>query len=131
VDTKLGTERNDEDCSKGLWGRMGWCVAPFIGSRWCGEGSERESSGRRGVQLQRLPLRSQKGGGGGESVEHCLMRGNRGSMDGALLPLPWSTGGRPMAACGVAASTRPTAARVTEVGDEQGSGLSGLHKSVG
>jgi hypothetical protein len=72
-----------------------------------------------------------KEGGEGESVEHSLMRGNRGSMDGALLPLPWSTGGRPMAACGVAASARPTAARVTEVGDEQGSGLSGLHGPVG
>jgi hypothetical protein len=31
----------------------------------------------------------------------------------------------------VAATARPTAARATEVGDEQGSGLSGLRRPVG
>jgi hypothetical protein len=30
-DKWLRTERNDEECSKLLWGRMGWCVAPFMG----------------------------------------------------------------------------------------------------
>jgi hypothetical protein len=96
---------------------MGWCAAPLIGS-WCrGEGSRRESSSCQGVRLQWLPLRSQKGGVG-ESVGRCLMRGNRGSTNGALLPLPWSTGGHPITACGVAAPARPTVAWVTEVGDE-------------
>jgi hypothetical protein len=33
ADTKLRTERIDEKCGKGLWGRRGWCVVPFIGSR--------------------------------------------------------------------------------------------------
>jgi hypothetical protein len=27
----LRTERNDEECDKLLWGRMGWCAAPFTG----------------------------------------------------------------------------------------------------
>jgi hypothetical protein len=30
VDTKLGTEGNNEECGKGLWGRRGCCAAPFI-----------------------------------------------------------------------------------------------------
>jgi hypothetical protein len=66
-----------------------------------------------------------------ESVGRCLMRGNRRGMDGASLPLPWSTGGRPMAMRGVAAPARPTVAREVEVGDEQGSGSSGPQVLVG
>jgi hypothetical protein len=27
------SEPRDENCGKGLWGRRGWCAAPFIGSR--------------------------------------------------------------------------------------------------
>jgi hypothetical protein len=70
-------------------------------------------------------------GGEGESIGCCLMRGNRGAMDGASLPLPWSTGGRPMAMRGVAAPARPTVAREVEVGDEQGSGSNGPQVLVG
>jgi hypothetical protein len=59
------------------------------------------------------------------------MRGNRGGTDGPSLPLPWSTGGRPMAAHGTAAPARPKVARATEVGDEKGSRPSGLRRPVG
>jgi hypothetical protein len=31
MDTKLGTERNDEECRKGLWGRRRCYAEPFIG----------------------------------------------------------------------------------------------------
>jgi hypothetical protein len=57
----------------------------------------------------------EKEGEEGESVGRCLMRGNRGGTDGASLPLPWSTEGRPMATHGVAAPARPTAAQAAEV----------------
>jgi hypothetical protein len=40
-----------------------------------------------------------KGGEEGQSVGCCLMRENKGGTDGASLPLPWSTGGSPMAVC--------------------------------
>jgi hypothetical protein len=85
------------------------------------------------VRLQWLPLRSQKGGEGveGKSVGRCLMRGNRGGTDDALLPLLWSTGGRPMAAHSVAVPARPTAAQAAKVGDEQGSRSSGPQVLVG
>jgi hypothetical protein len=69
--------------------------------------------------------------GEGELVGRCLMRGNIGGADGAPLPLPWSTGGRPMAVHDVATPARPTAAQVTDVGDEQWSGPSGLRRPVG
>jgi hypothetical protein len=42
----FGIEGNDEECGKGLWGRRGYCAAPFLGSRQKGERSGRESSGR-------------------------------------------------------------------------------------
>jgi hypothetical protein len=28
----LGIERDEVECGKAMWGRMEWCVAPFIGS---------------------------------------------------------------------------------------------------
>jgi hypothetical protein len=52
-------------------------------------------------------------------------------MDGASLPLPWSTGGRPMAAHGAAAPTKPKAARATEVGEDFWVGQSGLRRPAG
>jgi hypothetical protein len=83
------------------------------------------------VWLRWLPLRRRKGGEEGESVERCLMRGNRGGMDSASFPIPWSTGGRPMETRGAVVPARTKAAQATEVGDEQGSGLSGLRRPVG
>jgi hypothetical protein len=73
----------------------------------------------------------EKEGEEGESVGRCLMRGNRGGTDGASLPLPWSTRGRPMAVCGTAAPAKPKAARATEVGEDPRVGQSGLHMSIG
>jgi hypothetical protein len=52
-------------------------------------------------------------------------------MDGASLPLPWSTGGHPMAARGAAAPYKPKAARATEVGEDPRVGRSGLHMPAG
>jgi hypothetical protein len=59
------------------------------------------------------------------------MRGNRGGMGGASFPIPWRTRGRPMATRGAVVPARPKVARAIEVGDEQGSGLSGLRRPVG
>jgi hypothetical protein len=44
--------------------------------------------------------------------------GNKGGTDGASFPLPWSTGGRPMAAHSTAAPAKQKAARATEVGED-------------
>jgi hypothetical protein len=41
VDKRLGTERNDVECGNVLWGRMGWCVALFIGLWWWGEAARK------------------------------------------------------------------------------------------
>jgi hypothetical protein len=49
-------------------------------------------------------------------------------MDGASLPLPWSTGGRPMAARGAMAPAKLKAARATEVGEGPRVGQSGLRR---
>jgi hypothetical protein len=68
----------------------------------------------------------EKEGEEGESVGRCLMRGNRGGTDGASLPLPWSTRGRPMAA-----PARPKAAWATEVGEDPRVGRSGLRRLIG
>jgi hypothetical protein len=52
-------------------------------------------------------------------------------MDGASLPLLWSTGGRPMAACGTMAPAKLKAARATEVGEGPRVGQSGLRRPAG
>jgi hypothetical protein len=73
----------------------------------------------------------EKEGEEGESVGRCLMRGNRGGTDGASLPIPWSTGGRPMVARSVAAPARLKAAQATEVGEDPWLSQSGLHRPIG
>jgi hypothetical protein len=74
----------------------------------------------------------EKEGEEGESVGRYLMRrADKGGMGGASLPLPWSTGGRPMAARGAATPAKPKAARATEVGEDPRVGRSGLRKPVG
>jgi hypothetical protein len=93
-----------------------------------GQGGRAAAVGECGFNGFRYDVKKE---GEGELVGRCLMRGNKGGADGALLPLPWSTGGRPMAAHGVATPARPTAAQVTDVGDEQWSGPSGLLRPVG
>jgi hypothetical protein len=73
----------------------------------------------------------EKEGEEGESVGCYLMSENRGGTDGASLPLPWSTGGRPKAASGAAALARSKAARATEVGEDPRVGQSELCRPIG
>jgi hypothetical protein len=72
-----------------------------------------------------------KEGEEGESIGRCLMRRNRGGTAGASLPLPWSTRGRPMAACSAVAPSRLKAARAIEVGEDPRVGRSGLRRPIG
>jgi hypothetical protein len=81
-----------------------------------GQGGRAAAVGECGFNGFRYEVK--KEGEEGESVGHCFMMGNRGGMDGASLPLPWSTGGHPIAACSAAASARPKVARATEVGED-------------
>jgi hypothetical protein len=75
--------------------------------------------------------KSKRRGEEGESVGHCLMSENRGGTDSASLPLPWSTGGHPMATRSAAAPARLKAARATEVGEDPRVGRSWLRRPVG
>jgi hypothetical protein len=60
-----------------------------------------------------------------------MMRGNKGGTDGASLPLPWSMGGRPMAARGAVVPAKSKAAWATEVGEDLWVGQSGLRRPAG
>jgi hypothetical protein len=117
VDTKLGTEGNDEECGKGLWGRTGVLCGAFYRAR------EEGSGGGQGVT-------------GGGSVEGSrrgveLVWGKRIWPSGEPLQLLTRTGGQPTAASGVVAPTKPKVARATEVGEDSRVGRSGLRRPAG
>jgi hypothetical protein len=91
-----------------------------------GEGEQRLSVSAASM----ASITKSKGGQEGESVGRCMMRGNKGGTDGASLPLPWSMGGRPMAARGAVVPAKSKAAWATEVGEDLWVGQSGLRRPM-
>jgi hypothetical protein len=91
----------------------GWHGSGILRVLYIGQGNEVRGRGRKSggrwwvLNTGRFEIEKERG----ETLGCRLMKGNRGGIGGALLPLPPSTGGHPMVVHGAAAPVGAVAAR--------------------
>jgi hypothetical protein len=113
VDKTLATKRNDVECGKVLWGRIRWCAAPFLGSRWWSAGE---------VDINSMVLELKQGKGSRGSLDSVGEMKATGQCFGSLAPWcaeEW-TAARVEAVAGSAALQANGRWEVSGVGPELG-----------